>query len=79
MEDDDDAYFTDVAEHELFRLGHTLEVTGLLPEDDLYGVIVRVREGDHVSEVPLCDLEVRPKRDKNFWPIREYAVWFANR
>jgi len=24
------------------------------------------------------DLEVRPKTDKNFWPVREYVVWFAN-
>lgn len=32
-----------------------------------------------VGAVPLCDLEARPKHDKNFWPVREYVVWFANR
>lgn len=29
--------------------------------------------------VPLCDLEVTSRKDRNFWPVREYAVWFANR
>jgi hypothetical protein len=79
MEDEDDAYFTDIARHEPFRLGHTMEVLGLSPEDDLYGIIAKVREENEIGTVPLCDLEVRPKHDKNFWPVREYAVWFANR
>ena len=78
-EDEDDACFTSVAKYEPFRLRHIMEVLGLSPEDDKYGIIVRVREGGRVAEVPLCDLEVRPKKDKNFWPVREYVVWFANR
>ncbi len=46
MEDEDDAYFTDISKHEPFRLGHIMKVTGIEPEeDDLYGVIVQVREG----------------------------------
>ena len=28
---------------------------------------------------PLFDLEVTPKDDPNFWPVREYVVWDANR
>jgi hypothetical protein len=62
-----------------FRLGHTMRVLGLELEDDLYGVIVKVREKRPVGAVPLCDVEVEPKTDKNYWPVREYVVWFANR
>jgi len=24
--------------------------------------------------VPLCDLEVTSREDRNFWPVREYVV-----
>jgi Calcium binding len=79
MEDEDDAYFTDIADHELFRLGHEMKVIGIDQEDDLYGIILKVREGRRVGHVPLCDVEVVDKKDPNFWPVREYVVWFANR
>ena len=79
IDDDDDAYFTDIAKHEPFRLGHTMNVLGLTSEDDLYGIIVEVREKHRVGAVPLCDLNVMPKGDRNFCPVKEYAVWFANR
>lgn len=78
-EDDDDAYFTDVAEREPFRLGHKMKVLALNFEDNRYGIIVKVREVRKVGYVPLCDLEVTSKSDKNYWPVREYIVWFANR
>jgi hypothetical protein len=46
MEDEDDAYFTDIAKHQPFRLGHIMQVIGVEPEEDSrYGVIVQVREG----------------------------------
>ena len=79
MEDNDDAYFTDVAKYEPFRLGHTMEVLGLSSEDDLYGIFVKVREKRRVGTVPMCDLSVTSKADRNFWFVREYVVWFANR
>ena len=79
MEDDDDAYFTDIAKKELFRLGHVMKAIDIEMEDDLYGIILKVREGKRVGHVPLCDVEVTSKDNENFWPIREYAVWFANR
>jgi hypothetical protein len=43
------------------------------------GIVVKVREQRKVGQVPLCDVEVTPKSDKNYWPVREYVVWFANR
>ena len=78
-EDEDDAYFTDIAKHVPFRLGHKMKALGLTSEDDLYGIIVKVSEKRRVGHVPLCDIEVTPKSDRNFWFVREYVVWFANR
>jgi len=57
-----------------------MKFTGVEPEEDyIYGVIVQVREGRRKGCVPLCDLEVTSRKDRNFWPVREYAAWFANR
>jgi hypothetical protein len=56
-----------------------MDVLGLDEEDVDRGVMVRVREKGREGCVPLCDVEVTPKTDKNFWPVREYVVWFANR
>ena len=78
MEDDDDAYFTDIAKSQPFRLDHVMEVIAIEMEEDLYGIIVKVREGRKVGSAPLCDLEVTAKDNPNYWPVREYVVWFAN-
>jgi hypothetical protein len=78
-EDEDDAYFAPGAAKAPFRLGHKMEVVALDEEDVDRGVVVKVREKGKVGYVPLCDVEVTPKTDKNFWPVREYVVWFANR
>ena len=76
---EDDAFFTKIDETESFRLDHSMEVLDIIEEDDLYGIIVKVRDGRKTGYVPLCDLEVSSKEDDNYWPVREYAVWFANR
>jgi hypothetical protein len=47
--------------------------------DDLYGVIVDLRHGRLTCAFPLCDLEVIDERSPNHQPVRDYAVWFANR
>ena len=78
-EDDDEAYFQEGAAQAPFRLGHTMEVLGLELEDDPCGIIVKAREKRRIGHVPLCDLQVKPKTDKDYWPVREYVVWFANR
>jgi hypothetical protein len=63
----------------LFGVGHTMEVLGIEDEDEMRGVFVNVKEGKEKGCVPLCDVEVKPKTDKNYWHVREYVVWFANR
>lgn len=79
MEDDDDALFTNVADYEPFRLGHKMTVRALESEDLGYGIIVKVEERGSAGYVPLCDVEVTTKSDKNYWPVKEYVVWFANK
>jgi len=78
-EDEDDAYFLPGAADKPFRLGHKMMVVGLEEDDVNEGVMVKVAERRQTGYVPLCDVEVKPKTDNNFWPVREYVVWFANR
>ena len=78
-EDMDDADFRQGASTRLFRVGRTLEVLSLEGEDEMMGVMVKAQEKGQVGHLPLADLEVKPKTDKNYWPVREYVVWFANR
>ena len=61
-----------------FGIGHIMKVLSILEEDDLYGIIVKVREGRRTGYIPLCDVEVTTKEDPSFWPVREYVVWSAN-
>ena len=78
-EDEDDAYFTDIADRESFRLGHTMEVIGMGPDvEPRNGIHMRVKEGRRKGWVSLADLEVILKEDPNYWPVREYVVWYAN-
>ena len=77
-EDDDDVFFSEKARMKPFRLGHKMNVTGIELENH-YGIIVWVQEGENIGQVPLCDVEVTSRDNKNFWPVREYAVWFANK
>jgi hypothetical protein len=78
IEDDYDAYFGDEVVEEALRLGHRMEVLELDAEEE-DGITVQVREGDDFSSVPLADLQVASKKGPNYWPVREYMVWFANR
>lgn len=64
---------------EPFSVEHTMMVFTIEDEDADYGILVKVREGRQSGVVPLCDVEVTSRQDQNFWPVREYVVWFANR
>ena len=44
IEDEDDAYFTDIAKSEPFRLGHVMKVIDIEIEDSHYGIILKVKE-----------------------------------
>jgi hypothetical protein len=79
QEDEDDAYFAPGAAKAPFRLGHNMEVLELAKEDVDRGVMVKVSERGDIGYVPMADLEVNLKTNANFWPVREYVVWFASR
>lgn len=80
VDDGDDAYFTpEEVSDEPFRFGQQMEVIKLEDEDEDYGILVEVRNNQENGTVPLADLEVCPKTDSNFKPVRRYAVWIANR
>lgn len=78
-EDEDDAYFSPGAAKARFRLGHKMDVLELAEANVDLGVMVRVREKGKVGSVPLADMEVTAKKDSNYWAVREYVIWFANR
>jgi hypothetical protein len=79
MGEEDNAYFADITDNEPFRLGHTMEVIGMSPDvEPRDGILMRVKEGRRKGWVLLADLEVISKEDPNYWPVREYVVWFAN-
>ena len=62
------------------RVGDRLLVTGFADlDDEMYGLLI---EGKHEREhivFPLCDLEVIDKKSRNYQPVKDYVVWFANR
>jgi hypothetical protein len=64
-----------------FRVGQTLEVVGIagaIDEYEEYVILAEVRKGKHEGYVPLADLEVTDKKNSNYWPVREHAVWTGN-
>ncbi|MCP4406416.1 MAG: hypothetical protein GY807_01360 [Gammaproteobacteria bacterium] len=76
--EDDQDFSPGYDKNEAFTLEHTFSIEGIELEDEMYGFIVQAKEGRKNGHVPLCDLEVLSKDNKNYWPVREYVVWFAN-
>jgi hypothetical protein len=74
-----EAEVTEWQERGPLRPGDRLKVKGISGVDDLYGIIVEVRRGRERFDFPLCDLEVTDKKSANYQPVKDYAVWFANR
>lgn len=76
---EDEVGFGGIKRKELFGIGHVMKVLSIEEDDDKYGVIIKVRENGKIGYIPLCDVEVTSRSNPNFWPVREYVVWFANR
>ena len=60
-----------------FSVGQRMLGVGV-EEDWKYGVVLNVVAGKRKGSIPLADVEVTSKKDKNYWPVREYVVWSAN-
>jgi hypothetical protein len=59
--------------------GDRVDVLGLSEMDDLRGILVDVRHGRKDLVFPLADLTVLKRKNANYQPVKDYAVWFANR
>jgi hypothetical protein len=46
--------------------------------DELRGILVDIEYKKRMYVFPLADLEVVKKQSKNFTPIKDYVIWFAN-
>ncbi len=79
MEDFESNPFQDDNDDKPFAVGHIVKVIEIEIEDESHGIILKVREGRKTGYIPLCDVEVSSRKDKNYWPVKEYVVWFANR
>lgn len=61
------------------RTSERVSVLGIEIIDDSYGIIVSLRTKRGHYDFPLCDLEAIPNTSPNYQPVKDYAVWFANR
>jgi len=78
MEDADEPNPFDMAEPEPFQVGHIMEAIEFEKIDDFHGILLIVKNENTIGRIPLCDVEVTSKKNVNYWPVREYVVWFAN-
>ena len=74
-----EAEVAELQERGQLRQGDKVKVLEIASVEDLYGVIVTVSHGQRRCQFPLCDLEVTRKTSPNYRPVKDYAVWFANR
>ena len=59
--------------------GDKLRIHSIWGNEDLYGVIVKLRYGRKVYHFPLCDIDVLDKKSINYRLVHDYKNWFANR
>ncbi|WP_161598646.1 MULTISPECIES: calcium-binding protein [Desulfonatronospira] len=74
-----EAVVSEFQEKGLLQQVDKVKVHGFEGWDNLYGIIVSIRAGRRKYAVPLCDLEVIDRTSSNYQPVKDYAVWFANR
>ncbi len=75
-----EAEVAEFQERSPLRTGAVIIVTGIADvTDEMYGIIVEVKEGRRKLAFPLCDLEATDKKSANYQLVKDYAVWFANR
>ncbi len=61
------------------RAGDRVKVVEITGEEDLYGVLVKVKAGRKSYIFPLCRLDAVDKRSGNFTLVDDYGVWFVHR
>lgn len=63
----------------LIKSGDEMLIKSLSNIVDMYGIIAKVKLGRKSYEYPLCDIEVKDIKSKNYQLINDYRIWFANR
>ena len=62
------------------RVGDTVTVHGILEFiDENDGLFAKVIYQKSTYDFPLADLAVTEKKSKNYQPLKDYVVWYANR
>lgn len=75
-----EAVVAEFQEQSPLRTGAKIIVTGIADAtDEMYGILVEVKEGRRKLAFPLCDLEATDKQSTNYQLVKDYAIWFANR
>ena len=78
IDETDNVVWEGLKNYKPFGLDHTMKVLCVESEDDLYGIIVKVREGRQTSSVPILDLEIQNDSSRNKKYLDEYAKCFLN-
>lgn len=73
------AVVSEFQEKSKITLGSEVSVEGIDQSIELYGLLVNIRYKNNVYTFPLADLEVIDESSSDFLPIKDYAVWFANK
>jgi hypothetical protein len=61
------------------RQGDVVKVLEITEIMEPYGVLVQCSHKRGGCVLPLCDLEVTKESSPNYQPVKDHAVWFANR
>jgi hypothetical protein len=59
--------------------GEVVKVLEITEFVEMYGIIVAASYKRGRYYFPLCDLEVTQESSPNYQPVKDHAVWFANR
>jgi len=74
-----EAEVVEFQEHGILQTGDILKVMKIEMVNDSYGIIVHCQRRRRDTAAVLADLEVTNRQSVNYQPVRDYAIWFANR
>jgi len=63
--------------NEPFRLGHNFNAISVADLDDVYGLILKCKEGRRIGYVPLLDLGLKDENSDNKHVIDEFLEWYS--
>jgi len=76
--DDDDFGLFSRAKPGIYRNKDRVTVLNIDFEDDVYGIIVKIKKGNKKQFFPLDDLRAVDIETKNYKLVDDYKTWFEN-